>query len=255
MAESNPRERIFGLIGYPVSHSFSKRYFTEKFAREGLSDCRYELFPLPSIAAFPELIAGTPSLRGLNVTLPHKETVIPHLDRLDPAAAAVGAVNTIRISPAGCEGFNTDVIGFERSLLRWLDENRARPSAALVLGTGGAAKAVGYVLQKLGVAYRLVSRKPGPDRLTYDQVDSAVLAEHHLIVNTTPLGMAPQTGARPDLPYEQLSPEHLLYDLVYNPEKTLFLSEGEKRKSRTINGLEMLHLQAEAAWKIWNPKL
>ena len=245
-------DHLFGLIGYPLSHSFSKKYFAEKFSREGREGCYYELFPLPAIGELPELLRAFPNLRGLNVTIPYKQAVIPYLDRLDPDARAVGAVNTIRIREGRCEGFNTDVIGFEQSLRGWLAGLGRQPERALVLGTGGAAQAVRYVLGRMSIEARLVSRRPGPSRRTYGEIDEAVLARHLLIINTTPLGMAPQTDQKPDLPYGQLTPAHLLYDLVYNPEKTLFLDAGSRQGAATKNGLEMLHLQAEAAWAVWN---
>lgn len=245
-------ERLFGLIGYPLSHSFSKRYFSEKFEKEAICGCYYELFPLESIDQFPGLVQAYPNLRGLNVTIPYKQAVLPYLDYLDAGARAVGAVNTIRLREGRLEGFNTDVTGFERSLREWLAALGRAPRGALVLGTGGAARAVVYVLARMEIGYRLVSRRPAAGQLGYRQLDAAVLDRYPLLINTTPLGMAPRTDTRPELPYDQLGPEQLLYDLVYNPQKTLFLAAGESRGCATINGLKMLHLQAEAAWDIWN---
>ncbi len=245
-------KRLFGLIGYPLSHSFSKRYFSEKFAREGIEGAAYELFPIPEIGDLPQLLDRHPDLRGLNVTIPYKEAVIPFLDRLDEEAAAVGAVNTIRIDASGLTGFNTDVYGFEQSLRAFLDDQQATVDRALILGTGGAAKAVAYVLQKMGIGFFFVSRRPADDRLTYEQLDARVLEKHRLIINTTPLGMAPRTDSRPALPYERLGAGHLLYDLVYNPERTRFLEQGAQHGCPGMNGLEMLYLQAERAWAIWN---
>lgn len=250
----NRVERLFGLIGYPLTHSFSKRYFSEKFEREGIDGAAYELFPLKDIGHLPDLISQHSNLCGLNVTIPYKEAVIPFLDRLDAEAAAVGAVNTIRIESTGLTGYNTDVFGFEKSLSRFLEENSAGIQSALVLGTGGAAKAVGFVLKKMGIAFRFVSRRPGKETLTYEQLDGLVMENSRLLINTTPLGMSPHTDTCPAVPYERLTAGHLLYDLVYNPEKTLFLKQGEARGCPVLNGLEMLYLQAERSWAIWNSK-
>jgi shikimate dehydrogenase len=241
---------LYGLIGYPLSHSFSKRYFAEKFAREGLHRCRYELFPLADIGELPRLLQEQPALAGLNVTLPHKQTVIALLDELDEEAAAVGAVNVIRIREGRMKGYNSDIYGFEQSLRSFLGEERP---AALVLGSGGASRAVVHVLKKLDLPFRIVSRTgEGPALLRYEQVDAAVMAAHPLVVNTTPLGMAPATDNCPPLPYDSFGPEHFAYDLVYNPAQTLFLQKAEERGARTCNGLEMLYLQAERAWEIFN---
>ena len=242
--------REFGLIGYPLGHSFSKRYFSEKFAREGLTDCRYELFPLPDLAALPALLESRPDLRGFNVTIPWKSGIIPYLNELDETARAVGAVNTVAVRGGQLSGYNTDVWGFARSLEAFLPAEFEGP--ALILGTGGASRAVQYVLGKMGVEYALVSRSPGPGRLTYADVDQACLRLHSLIVQTTPLGMSPDLERLPPLPYSYLSHNHYLYDLVYNPEETAFLRRGKERGARVKNGLEMLYLQAEKAWKIWN---
>lgn len=243
---------LYGLIGYPLEHSFSKRYFTEKFAREGIAGHAYELFPIPDIEDLPALLKAHPRLRGLNVTIPYKEAVLPFLDELDDGARAVGAVNTIRIREGRLKGFNTDVYGFEWSLRRFLEAAGAPALRALVLGTGGASKAVRFVLDRLSIPYLVVSRRKERADLDYADLDEQVMAAHRLLVNTTPLGMAPHPDTRPDLPYESLQEKHLLYDLVYNPEKTLFLAAGEKRGAATKNGLEMLFLQAERAWDLWN---
>lgn len=246
--------RLFGLIGYPLSHSFSKRYFTEKFEREGLPGCRYELFPLPDVDQLPSLLIEQPHLCGLNVTIPYKERVIPYLDELDPGAAAVGAVNTIRIKDGHLKGYNTDVHGFEQSLRVFLGnaERSTGGLRALILGTGGAAKAVAYVLQRLNIDFRLASRRPAGAQLGYDELNETSIQEYRLIINTTPLGMAPHTEQMPALPYTALTPRHLLYDLVYNPAETAFLKAGKKQGASTTNGLEMLYLQAEKAWEHWN---
>ena len=243
----------FGLIGYPLSHSFSKKYFNEKFEREGLRDHHYELFPLATIEEFPAVLKNTTQLKGLNVTIPYKEAVIPFLDELSPAAAAIGAVNTIRIVDGKTKGYNSDVFGFRKSLENYLESHqRPVPKTALILGTGGAAKAVDWVLTQMGIKWTKVSRKPAKHVLTYDQLDTQVSEESQLIVNTTPLGMSPRTALFPRIPYTLLGPQHLLFDLVYNPQKTVFLARAEKQKSGFMNGLEMLHLQADRAWEIWN---
>lgn len=244
--------RTFGLIGYPLSHSFSKKYFTEKFAREGIQDAVYELFPLETIQAFPGLMAEHPGLCGLNVTIPYKESVIPFLDALDAGAAAIGAVNVIKVEAERLTGYNSDAHGFEVSLKRFLDQNNARPERALVLGTGGAAKAVVWVLQRLGIEYLFVSRSEGPGRITYADLDAQYLEAYPLLINTTPVGMAPHIGDCPAIPYHLLSARNLLYDLVYNLEPSLFLQRGAQAGCPVVNGLEMLYLQAERAWTLWN---
>lgn len=254
MTDKKQVKKLYGLIGYPLSHSFSRRYFTEKFEREGIADCAYRLFELKKIDRLPDLLAGEPRLRGLNVTIPYKEAVVPYLDVLQAEAKGVGAVNTIDIRDSRLTGYNTDVYGFEVSLRRFLIENDAAPEAALVLGTGGAAKAVNFTLDKLGIRKTTVSRNSSRGHLVYHDIDREVLEEHTLIINTTPLGMTPDIETFPILPYEYLKPGHLLYDLVYNPEKTLFLEKGSRRGCAIKNGLEMLHLQAERAWAIWNSK-
>lgn len=244
---------VFGLIGYPLSHSFSKGYFAQKFEKENISGFFYESFPLEAIKVFPELWEILPNLKGLNVTIPYKEQVIPFLDEVQEAAAEIKAVNTIKKMPDGkLVGFNTDVVGFEQSLSRKAQGAGINLKKALVLGTGGAAKAVFYVLKKLNIDYKVVSRSRGKGDLLYGEISKKMILEVDLIINTTPLGMAPAIDTFPELPYEGLSEKHLLYDLVYNPEKTVFLRKGESQGAAIINGLEMLHIQAEAAWQIWN---
>ncbi|MEO1626874.1 MAG: shikimate dehydrogenase [Bacteroidota bacterium] len=243
---------LYALIGNPLSHSFSKTYFTKKFKRDGIKDSHYELFPLDAIEAFPGLIESWPELKGMNVTIPYKETVMDFLDDIDPDAAEVGAVNTILFRNSKTKGFNTDVYGFRKSLEGlFRASGKAVPAKALVLGTGGASKAVGYVLKQLAIPFQLVSRQAGKGHLTYGELTEKVMQTHHLIVNTTPLGMHPKSETCPDVPYEYLEAKHFLYDLVYNPEKTLFLERGEQAGASICNGLEMLHLQAEKAWDIW----
>lgn len=246
--------RRYGLIGYPLSHSFSQRYFTDKFEREGISDCIYSNYSLRAIGELSAVLSDA-ELCGLNVTIPYKQQVIPFLDELSPVVQEIGACNCIRVIEGGLAGHNTDVVGFERSLVRQLKPHHRE---ALVLGTGGASRAVGYVLLRLGIAYRLVSRRPSPGQsdhrgdLAYEQVDRKVLAEATLVVNTTPVGMYPNVDQCPPLPYEALTSRHYLYDLVYNPERTLFLQRGAARGAAVENGYEMLVLQAEESWRIWN---
>jgi len=244
-------EQLYGLIGYPLSHSFSKKYFTQKFEAMGLSQTHaYDVFPLEHIEELPQLQEWYPNLVGLNVTIPYKQQVYPYLTQLDPEAEAVGAVNTIRLRGQEWMGFNTDIIGFDESVKTILD-GRPTPTRALVLGTGGAAQAVVYVLRKRGMEVQLVSRKSGPDRITYADLTPERMPDYPLIVNTTPLGMSPKVKTCPDLPYEALGTGHALLDLVYNPAETEFMKRGKARGARVLNGLQMLEGQAEAAWKIW----
>lgn len=249
--------RVFGLIGYPLGHSFSKKYFTEKFLREGIDDARYELFPLSDIGALHGLLASEPELCGLNVTIPYKQAVMPLLHDLDPGAAAVGAVNTISIRKGKLTGFNTDVTGFEQSLLGWLLEHQvAAPLQTLVLGSGGASRAVCYVLEQKGFPYRVVTRRPHkPEHIAWDDLKRLESVPGPVLwVNTTPLGMAPAEETCPPVPFEKFKPKDLVYDLIYNPAETLLLHQAGKLGCAVKNGLEMLHLQAEAAWHIWNAK-
>lgn len=239
----------YGLIGKPLSHSFSQRFFTEKFEREGLVDHRYDLFELDSIDELRALVGGTSGLRGLNVTIPFKQTVLPLLDAVDRLAAAVGAVNTIRVEGGKLIGFNTDVEGFRQTLMPLLQGRKPR---ALVLGSGGASRAVAFVLKELGIKFRVVSRSRERGDMTYDLVEPIVVDVCTLIINTTPLGMHPDIASLPPIPYEAIGPKHVLIDLVYNPERTAFLSEGQRRGAAIANGSQMLRAQAEASWRIWN---
>lgn len=243
--------RKFGLIGYPLGHSFSKKYFSEKFAREGRSDCQFELYEFSQVTDFSNLILQEKALEGLSVTIPYKEQIIPFLDALDPACKRIGAVNCIRIRDGKKVGFNTDYLGFKQSLQAWLGDSI--PSA-LVLGTGGASKAVQQALRDLGVSYRVVSRSKQEGQLTYQDLseNKAWLENHPLIINTTPLGTFPQVEGIPELPLEQLNESHLVYDLVYNPPITRLMRECMDRGGKAKNGQDMLELQAEAAWSIWN---
>lgn len=241
--------KLFGLIGYPLTHSFSKGYFTTKFEQNGWGDCRYETFPIASMEAFTDLCAAHPDLQGLNVTIPYKEAVIPYLDGLSEEAAKIGAVNTIKFVDGKRIGYNSDVVGFEQSLLPLLKEHHKK---ALVLGTGGAAKAVWFVLDKLGIQYRNVSRTKTDSSVSYEDIAPEWMDEYLLIINTTPLGMYPKVEDCPPLPYESIGTKHLLFDLVYNPEKTTFLLKGEAKGATIKNGLDMLYGQAERSWDIWN---
>lgn len=246
----------YGLIGHPLTHSFSQNYFTQKFVREGIADARYDLFDLPDITALSNLLQ-TPGLRGLNVTIPHKTNVLPYLDRLDASAQKVGAVNVIRLETDGSRtGFNSDYYGFRLALEEaWPAGYGAgglgQDMKALILGTGGASKAVVAALTDMGIAHKMVSRTPDANGLRYADVPD-LIAEYHLIVNCSPVGTYPNVSAAPDLPYDRLTPQHFLYDLVYNPAETEFLRRGRAQGAAGINGYRMLVLQAEKSWEIWN---
>ncbi|MEI8280380.1 MAG: shikimate dehydrogenase [Bacteroidota bacterium] len=240
----------YGLIGYPLTHSFSPDYFAKKFAAEQI-DASYTAFPLPNIKTFTKFLLSHNELRGLNVTIPYKSAIIPYLDDLSEAATTIGAVNCIDIRNGIKKGHNTDIIGFEKSLQPLLKSQHDR---ALILGSGGASLAVAYVLSKLGIPYTVVSRQHIHESVTYASLIESTIAENKLIINTTPLGTYPSINTAPPIPYSAISKQHLLYDLVYNPEETLFLKEGKKRGAIIKNGWEMLHIQAEASWEIWNSK-
>jgi shikimate dehydrogenase len=243
----------FGLIGFPLKVSFSKNYFSEKFSRENLNDCSYELYPLADISEFPEFVKKHPNLCGLNVTIPHKKTVINYLDELDESASEVGAVNVIKFEKNGKKiGCNSDVFGFEQSFLPLVKPHHR---SALILGTGGAAVAVAYVLRKHNIPYRFVSRQKTPKTLTYQDLHESGFGDANIIINTTPLGMTPNIDTFPDLPYDKITSDFLCYDLVYTPEETLFLTKSEAQGATIKNGLDMLHLQAEKAWDIWTNNL
>lgn len=244
----------YGLIGYPLKHSFSIGYFNEKFEAENI-DAQYVNFEIPDIRDFMEVIEENPNLCGLNVTIPYKEQVIPYLDELDKDTAKIGAVNVIKIIrlPKGkvkLVGYNSDIIGFTQSIEPLLQPHHTK---ALILGTGGASKAVFHGLDNLGIKATFVSRtKKSDDILTYRELTPEIMQEHTVIVNTTPLGMYPKVDFCPDIPYEQLTPNHLLYDLLYNPNETLFMKKGKEKGAVVKNGLEMLLLQAFVSWEIWN---
>lgn len=248
-----------GLIGYPLEHSFSQRYFTEKWAREGITSARYELFPMPKLSALPEWLHQHPQLRGFNVTIPHKQAIVPYLQALDPAAQRIGAVNTVVVRPDGTlHGYNTDYIGFQQALTAWMDaEARARlkekHGQALILGTGGSARAVAFALSEAGIHYRFVSRQPlTAEVLSYEALENLDDWERFsLIINTTPLGMYPNIDTCPPLPFKRLDGHHWIFDLVYNPAQTILLQRAKDQGAHTTNGLDMLYRQAEAAWAIW----
>jgi shikimate dehydrogenase len=244
--------RKFGLIGYPLGHSFSKKYFTEKFSREQIEGCTYENYPLTSISQLDDLIRDK-DLEGLNVTIPYKSSVIKFLRKIDPEAETIGAVNVIKIKrtrdKVELNGFNSDITGIMDTLMPVMSSEIKN---ALVLGTGGGSKAACYVLKKINVNYTLISRKKKSFYLTYSDIDSEILKNTQLIINTTPLGMYPDTDSKPDLKYDLLGNKHILLDLVYNPEITAFLKMGKERGCAVLSGIKMLHSQAERSWEIWN---
>lgn len=239
----------FGLLGYPLTHSFSQKYFTEKFADLGLNGYFYENFSVPEISGFKKILEETKDLKGFNITIPYKKQIIGFLDEPDEVVSAIGACNCVKIDNGVLKGYNTDVFGFEQSLLLFLKKHHQK---ALVFGTGGASAAVIYVLKKLGIAHQSVSRVASETSISYEAVDADILATHHLLVNTTPLGMYPKVNDCPDIPYALLTERHHLYDLIYNPAETKFLEKGRLQHATTQNGKEMLVLQAEESWRIWN---
>ena len=241
--------RKFGLIGYPLSHSFSQGFFTEKFLREHITDAVYQNFPIQDIDSFNSLWEENVSLEGLNVTIPYKKAVIPFLNKPSTVVQSILACNCIRKFNGEYYGYNTDVIGFEKSLLPYLKPHHTR---ALILGTGGAAAAVAWVLRKLRIAYISVSRTSSDNTICYEDLTAGLIEAHMLIINTTPVGMFPNVDQAPKLPYEALTNAHHLYDLVYNPAETLFMKKGALQGATTQNGLAMLHIQAEESWTIWN---
>lgn len=243
-------ERLFGLIGYPLGHSFSRLYFTEKFEREGLGHCRYELFPLPTLDGLPRLLDKNPGLEGFNVTIPHKINIFVLLAEIDEVSRAVGAVNTVLVRDGCLRGYNTDAWGFRQSLEEFIPKRFS--SRALVLGNGGSSRAVQFVLRQMGLEFTVVSRTPSGSMIGYADLDGKRMETHRLIIQTTPLGMSPKTGSCAPIPYHFLNGNHYLYDLVYNPAETLFLERGRTRGCAVKNGLEMLYLQAEKSWEIWN---
>ncbi len=241
---------LYGLIGYPLSHSFSKKYFTEKFEKEKITDCEFNAFAIENIELLPQLINDNPTLKGLSVTIPYKESVIPFLNDLDVTAKKIGAVNCIKIINEKLIGYNTDAFGFKQSIKPFLESHHQR---ALILGTGGASKAVGFVLKEIGISCHFVTRnKTGENQFTYDELNENMMNAFKLIVNASPVGMFPNVNSAPKIPYEFISSSHLLYDLVYNPAETEFLKRGKAKGAAIVNGLSMLHQQAEEAWRVWN---
>jgi len=239
----------YGLIGKTLKHSFSKKYFSEKFLKEGIKDAQYELYPLAEISDFLNLLKTKKDLHGLNVTIPYKEAILPYLNQIDDAAKDIGAVNTIKIQDGSLIGYNTDAYGFQKSLKPFLSPLHER---ALILGTGGASKAVAYVLKQIGIDYKYVSRHPLTNGFTYEDINEHVMAHFKLIINCTPLGTFPNIDDKPNIPYQHLTADHYLYDLVYNPSETSFLKEGVAKGCITQNGLDMLIGQAEKTWEVWN---
>jgi shikimate dehydrogenase len=246
--------RKYGLIGLPLGHSFSKQYFTDKFLKESIEGCSYENFELDDLNLFNGLLSGNPEICGLNVTIPYKSEIITYVDHIDNEAVEIGAVNVLKISGKGnnrfIKGFNTDVYGFRESLLPYIHGNII--TGAIILGTGGASKAVAYVLKKLGIRIIRVSRRSADKCISYNDLTNKILIENQLIINTTPLGTSSFLNEKPVINYSCLSEKHILYDLVYNPALTSFLKRGKEQGCKTIGGLHMLHLQAEKSWEIWN---
>ena len=238
----------YGIIGNPLGHSFSKGFFTEKFAREGI-DAEYLNFQIPEIGKLTEVLRENPELRGINVTLPYKTEIIPFLDELSDEAREIGAVNVVQIRNGHLKGFNSDIIGFTRSIQPLLKSHHQK---ALILGTGGASRAIRVGLTRLGLEWKYLSRTPHEGMITYEDITAETLREYEVIVNCSPVGMFPKVDGCPAIPYEFLTPDNLLYDLVYNPETTLFMKKGALQGAIVKNGLEMLHLQAIASWEFWN---
>lgn len=245
--------RLFGLIGNPIQHSYSQKYFYEKFLDEQILDARYELFPLPNLVQFPDLINSNPNLLGLNVTIPYKESVISKLDELDPATASIGAVNVLkRLNTGKWKGYNTDYYGFLESLMTLGDISFWYGKTALIFGTGGGSKAVQAVCQSLEISYVIVSRSDRKNFLTYQSLNEEHIRAADLLINTTPVGMWPNVLDEIPIPYEGISEKHIVIDLIYNPTQTPFLKKAFLQGAKTLNGLRMLKVQAEMAWEIWN---
>ena len=238
----------YGIIGNPLGHSFSRGFFTEKFAKEDI-DAQYLNFQIPEIGKLPDILRENPELRGINVTIPYKTEVIQYLDELSDEAREIGAVNVVQIRNGHLKGFNSDIIGFTKSIQPLLKPHHRK---ALILGTGGASKAIRVGLTRLGLKWKYVSRSPQEGMFTYDDLTADILREYEVIVNCSPVGMFPKVDECPAIPYEYLTPDNLLYDLVYNPETTLFMKKGALQGAIVKNGLEMLHLQAIASWEFWN---
>lgn len=249
MEKTENKQNRFGLIGQHISYSFSKGYFTQKFSDLHLEGYSYENFDLHHIDEFKRLVTDNTDLKGLNVTIPYKEAILPYLTELHPKAEKIGAVNTIKFIDKGLRGYNTDVYGFRKSIEPFIQKHHTK---ALILGTGGASKAVAFVFGELGIHHTFVSRKPHKNRLSYESLDKDILEDYTILVNCTPLGTYPNIDDKPNIPYTFIRSRHLLFDLIYNPVKTAFLKQGEAQGASISNGLKMLELQAEKAWEIWN---
>ena len=248
--------RQFGLIGYPLSHSFSQQFFTEKFHKEGITDAEYKLFPIESIKDFQSLNKTQPDLIGLNVTIPYKEKILPYLDEIDPASKGIGAVNVLKKLPSGgWKGYNSDYYGFAATLLSQGKREFWAGKSALVFGSGGSAKAVKMVLESLDITFVTVSRSDQTQFLSYQSLQADHIRSSNILINCTPVGMYPNIENRIPIPYEAISDSHLVIDLIYNPERTRFLEEAEARGAHIVNGLYMLQTQAEKAWEIWNSEV
>lgn len=250
MEHALEKNRLYGLIGKNISYSFSKKYFNDKFEKEELTGCFYENFDLQAISQFPKIIRENPDVRGLNVTIPYKEKIIPYLDKLDKNASKIGAVNCIKITKKGkIKGYNTDYYGFKKSLEPLLQSHHQK---ALILGTGGASKAVAFALEKLDILYTFVSRSKKENALDYKYINATTFDNYQIIINCTPLGTHPNVEEFPPIPYEFFTKEHIAFDLIYNPEETEFLKRAKAKNAVTKNGYEMLVFQAEKGWEIWN---
>jgi len=242
--------REFGLIGRNISYSFSEGYFSNKFKELGITDCSYSTFDLNEISQLKDLLKSKPNLKGFNITIPYKEDVLDFLDEVDESAKLINAVNTVKIEEGKLIGFNTDTFGFRTSIKPFFEPQHRK---ALILGTGGAAKAIAFVLEQLGVDYFYVSRNPKAEKeISYSDLTKEAITNFPFIINCSPVGTFPDVDKCPDIPYDGITSSHLLYDLVYNPEETLFLKNGKEHGASTVNGLSMLHHQAEEAWRIWN---
>lgn len=242
---------LYGLIGYPLGHSFSKQYFTEKFVKENLSNCKFDAFPIVSINEFPSLLINNKNLKGLSVTIPYKETVLKFVDEISEEVKFIGASNSIKISEGKLIAYNTDIIGFKESFIKLLQPHHTK---ALILGTGGASKAVQYVLKNMGISFLVVTRnnylKEG--EINYEMINDKLMDEYYVIINASPVGTSPNEDTCPQIPYNLITVNHYLFDLVYKPAQTLFLKHGEQKGAVIKNGFDMLIIQAEASWKIWN---
>jgi shikimate dehydrogenase len=252
MTKKVKKQKKYGLVGKNISYSFSKKHFTEKFAAYHFDNCEYLNFDITSVKEFPEILSKTKGLRGLNVTIPYKEEIIPYLDSLSKNAKKIGSVNTIVINKQKeLIGYNTDFYGFKKSLKPLLESHHTK---ALILGTGGASKGVAFALKKLNIEYDFVSRNPDEFQISYDEIDSALFEEYSIVINTTPVGTFPNIEDCPIIDYSLLTDKHIAFDLVYNPEESMFLKKAKEQGAKTKNGYEMLVFQAEKAWKIWNKK-